>query len=285
MNPRISIVMPSFNQARFLEEALESVLGQVAAGDEVFVYDGGSTDGSKEIIEAHRGRISYWRSRTDSGQASVIAEGFERATGEILAWLNSDDVLLPGALEAVRRSFVQDSSREVVTGWDVVIDARSTITAVRRPGAQTLAAALWGVTHVSQPTCFFQKAVYMKAGGINCSLGGVLDTELWYRMLRVAPSWGLIPRVLAAYRVHPAAKGSSWLEGYAREHALLAQMYPEFNGNRAKHAVGLWVYRAKEALRGRYLRDRWLTEKYRGLRLAEAVSAGLNSSEISQGRC
>src|SRR5918912_1452809 len=99
--PRISVVVPSLNQARFLGEALDSVLSQGYPGLELIVMDGGSTDDSLEVIRAHEGRIAYWQSRPDGGQSAAINRGVERATGEIVCWLNSDDLLCEGALRHV----------------------------------------------------------------------------------------------------------------------------------------------------------------------------------------
>jgi glycosyltransferase involved in cell wall biosynthesis len=251
--PRVSVVTPSFNQGHFLEETLRSVLAQRADIHEYFVLDGGSTDGSRELIEANAGHLDFWSSERDGGQAEAIDRGFRMATGDVLYWLNSDDVLLPGAIGRVKANFAAGAS--VVTGWDYLIDASSRIMKVRRPPRQTLAAALWGVTHISQATCFFRRDVYLEAGGLDTRLGCVLDTELWLRMLQVAPSWDLVGAFQAAFRVHPAQKGNSWLEAYAREHADLELRYPEYFQRSTKHMLGLWSYRAKELARGRYLRD------------------------------
>src|SRR5438093_1566683 len=98
---RISLVTPSYNQAAFLTQCIDSVVGQRYPDLEYLVLDGGSTDGSAEILRKRAAELSYWRSSPDQGQAAAIREGFERATGEILGWLNSDDFLEPGALQAV----------------------------------------------------------------------------------------------------------------------------------------------------------------------------------------
>ena len=101
--PRITVVTPSFNQAPFLEQTILSVLGQCYPNLEYIVMDGGSTDGSREIIERYAPQLAYWQSQPDGGQAAAINAGFARATGEILCWLNSDDYFLPGALHRIAR--------------------------------------------------------------------------------------------------------------------------------------------------------------------------------------
>ena len=102
--PRISIVTPSFEQARYLEGAIESVFGQNYPDLEYLILDGGSQDGSRDIIERYMARLAFWRSVKDAGQAAAINAGFRRTTGDILGWLNSDDLYMPDALAAVART-------------------------------------------------------------------------------------------------------------------------------------------------------------------------------------
>src|SRR5690349_7302447 len=106
--PLVSVVVPSFNQAEFLGEALESVLAQTYPRLEVLVVDGGSTDGSPDVIRAFEDRLAWWVSEPDRGQADALNKGFARASGELLTWLSSDDTLLPGAVERLAESFEGD---------------------------------------------------------------------------------------------------------------------------------------------------------------------------------
>src|SRR3954464_10650369 len=101
MPPPLSIIPPSYNQAQFLDQTLRSVISQREQVHEYFVYDGGSTDGSRELIEKYSPQIDHWVSEKDAGQPDVLARGFARATGDYLAWVNSDDVYMPGALKRV----------------------------------------------------------------------------------------------------------------------------------------------------------------------------------------
>src|SRR5574337_352791 len=168
--PRVSVVTPSFNQRQFLGETINSVLAQRSEIHEYFVLDGGSTDGSKELIGQHANQIDFWTSERDGGQAEAIDRGFRMATGDIVYWLNSDDVLLPGAIAKVRAAFAAAPDVDVVTGWDYLIDAESRVLRARRAPRQTLAAARWGVVHVSQPTCFMRRAAYLEVGGVDGTL-------------------------------------------------------------------------------------------------------------------
>src|SRR5437762_483466 len=120
--PRITIVTPSFNQAQFLEETIRSVLLQGYPNLEYIVMDGGSTDGSAEILEKYSPWIDHWVSEKDNGQADAIYRGFERATGEIIGWVNSDDLLLPGALAAHAEYFLRHHQAQLVMGGCLWID-------------------------------------------------------------------------------------------------------------------------------------------------------------------
>jgi GT2 family glycosyltransferase len=269
MKPRISIITPSYNQAQFLEETIESVLAQRPDLWEYIVLDGGSTDGSRVIIERFGPQLTRWRSERDGGQSEAIDSGIRMATGDVVGWLNSDDVLLPGSLRAVQEAFAQDPDLQVVVGGLAFVDASSRIIRVVRPPRQTLAAALWGITHVPQPACFFRKSLYETVGGIDRGLHVVLDTELWYRMLRVAPHWGHVDRVLAAFRIHPSSKGQSWNAAYAQENALLRRRYPEFSDRSIWTRLGRLAYIAGRAASLSYARDYLLSARVRGQRLTD----------------
>jgi glycosyltransferase involved in cell wall biosynthesis len=115
--PTISVVTPSYNQAAYLEATLRSVIAQRRDVDEYFVLDGGSSDGSAAIIDRHAAAIDHWHSQPDGGQAAAIADGFARATGDILFWINSDDLVAPAAVARVRRAFAEHPEWDVLTGY------------------------------------------------------------------------------------------------------------------------------------------------------------------------
>src|SRR5204863_9724629 len=147
----------SFNQAAFLEETLRSVIAQKQFVHEYFVVDGGSTDGSVELIRRHADQIDFWLSEKDAGQADAIQKGFSRATGDYLFWLNSDDVLLPGALEKVHAALDAHPQWDALTGYHVRMDAGSRILSCHRTPAEGPVRAKWGIHHVIQQTCFFRR--------------------------------------------------------------------------------------------------------------------------------
>ena len=280
MPVRITVVTPSFNQAAFLEETLRSVISQRRFVHEYFVIDGGSTDGSVELIRKHAGEINYWVSEKDSGQSEAIAKGFARATGDVLAWINSDDVFLPGTFEKVLAAFEEHPEWDALTGYHVRMDAESRIISMHRLPREDPAAARWGMHHVIQQTCFFKRAAYDKVGGLDLSQHCVMDTDLWCRMFDAGMKWGHIPQYLGGFRSHATAKGvaSKWVAAYAQEMQLMREKFPQYCADNLKHRLGLMVYRATQILSGRYGRAVWETWKYRGKKLDEVFPAAGTTS-------
>jgi glycosyltransferase involved in cell wall biosynthesis len=213
----LSVVTPSYNQAQYLRATLESVLGQDHEAVEYIVVDGGSTDGSVDIIRAYGSRLSYWVSEPDKGQADAIAKGFGRATGDILCWLNSDDVLLPGALRLVAGVFVRRPEVEAISAGAYFVDSEGR--PVRRGfGTQTLGVAAtynyfryYGQDGVFQPATFWRRSAYEAVGGINRSLQFAMDLDLFARLAMRRPFYRM-PRMVACCRMHPETK-SARLQG------------------------------------------------------------------------
>ena len=248
--PTVSIVMPSFNQALFLEEAITSILDQRDQIHEFIVLDGGSTDGSVEIIEKYASEIDHWQSKPDGGQSNAIADGFSRVTGDVINWINSDDAILPGAIYAIRERFAADQDLGLVEGNTVVIDAESNILRCdRRAGP-----GKWWVHHgylrSHQPSTFFKRALFERVGGIDRSLQCVMDTDLWYRMIPTTRCVR-IKRYIGVHRIHEDAKGESWDDVYRAERELLDERYPHDRKRLIKHQIGRIAYYATQALSGR----------------------------------
>ena len=203
--PLVSIVTPSFNQASFLEETILSVLEQDYPHIEYLIVDGGSQDGSPEIIRRYADRLAWWVSEPDQGQTDAINKGFARAKGEILAWLNSDDAYLPHAVaEAVE--FLQ-SHPEVgmVYGDANLVDENGAILG-RFPARQTDYRRLRrGYVHIPQQASFFRASLWQKVGPLDPTFYFAMDYDLWVRISRVA-ALHYHPRTWANFRLHPGGK-------------------------------------------------------------------------------
>ena len=203
--PLVSIVTPSFNQAEFLEAAIQSVLSQDYPRIQYIVVDGGSTDGSVEILRRYEERLDGWVSEDDAGQTDAINKGFTQSTGEILAYLNSDDVYRPGAVEQAVQFLKQNPRIGMVYGDADYIDADGKIIG-KFPAAQTDYRRLrQGYVHIPQQSAFFRADLWLQVGPLDPSFQFAMDYDLWVRIASIA-TIAYIPRTWAEFRLHGDAK-------------------------------------------------------------------------------
>lgn len=218
---RVSIVTPVFNGMPWLPEAVTSVAGQrAAAGFEIehLILDAGSTDGSREWLDAHRDLGFTTVFEPDDGQTDALAKGFDRATGDILGWLNADDALEDGAVATVVRAFDREPGAVIVSGRCRQIDADGTeIGMIEPPPAASYRDLLHHPTNIAQPATFFRAEVYRAVGGVNRKYELAMDVDLWFRLARHGSVVLLRDKPLARFRLHPAAKSVKNLEGAVRE--------------------------------------------------------------------
>lgn len=211
---RISIVTPSFNMAAYLEETIVSVIGNLGPGDEYFVIDGGSTDGSLDIIRKYEDRITGWVSETDRGYADAIGKGFARASGDMLGWINAGDLYLSGALDAARSAI---GSRDMIFGDDFHIDEQSKVLSFSYGRVANLRGAmLFGGWSPLQDACFWRRDFYEKIGGIDRSLAHAADYELFLRMALAGRS-EYVPLAFSAFRRHHGQKSVAGAAAYLIE--------------------------------------------------------------------
>jgi len=224
--PRVSIVTPSYNQGQFIEETIRSVLLQSYPNLEYIVMDGGSTDGSVQIIRKYEPWLSYLHIGPDDGQSAALSEGFRQATGEILAWLNSDDYFMLGALTRV--AFFLSAHPKVIFGSGDVnrVDAGGNlihrIYAVRPNRYLT---ANLGIHYWPQQGCFWRRWAYEQVGGVDPSLRFCMVRDLFIRITGTGPSRRIPGPPLAIFRVHEQAKSSTILDVAEEESAILIKKY------------------------------------------------------------
>ncbi len=206
--PLVSIVTPSFQQARFLRETIESVAAQGRSDIEHIVIDGGSTDGSVEILASYGDRLR-WVSEPDQGQADALNKGFRMARGRILAWINSDDILLPGAVDAAVEAFQSDPHLGLVHGHGYSIDSVGNhIQAFSYIEPFNLQRLLYFGDTVLQQSAFFSREALDAVGGLDAGLRWTLDWDLFIRIGMRFPVRTL-PVEMGAIRIHPDAKTST----------------------------------------------------------------------------
>ncbi len=206
--PTVSIVTPSFNQAQFLERTIQSVLTQTYPRIDYVIQDGHSTDGTARILQCYAHGLTHVESLRDTGQASAINRGFRQTTGDIMAWLNADDLLLPGTIPYVVNFFVNHPDVDAVYGHRICIDEHD-----REIGRWLLPphadAVLPWANYIPQETLFWRRELWENVGGaLDESYQFALDWELLLRFQRAGARFVRLPRFLGAFRVHSAQKTS-----------------------------------------------------------------------------
>lgn len=218
--PRISVVTPSLNQGAFLERTILSVLNQDYPNLEYIVMDGGSRDGSLEIIKSYERRISFWNSEKDAGQSDGINKGFLRCTGDILAWLNSDDTYLPGTLKKVAAFFVAHPMVDVLYGDAHIVDEKNSVVRDLKEVRFSKAALRSWQLNLVQPSTFWRREVFFAAGMLRPKFHYAMDVDLWFRFLNVGAAFAHIPEFLSNFRLHAASKSVSQGRAFAPEFEL-----------------------------------------------------------------
>ncbi|MDQ3100509.1 MAG: glycosyltransferase [Bacteroidota bacterium] len=218
--PRITLITPSFQQAEYLEECLRSVHDQGYPDLDHVVVDGGSTDGSAEVIKACADKLSWWCSENDQGQSDALNKGLKIATGEVFGWINSDDLLLPGSLDRIGRAFAEDHALVIYEGERIIINADgSRIAAKANDPSDHI--SLFTKPCINQQSTFYRMSAVRKAGGVDPALHHVMDLELWWRVLFIHGAAHLrIDRApTAEFRLHEASKTGKGLEPFIAEQA------------------------------------------------------------------
>jgi glycosyltransferase involved in cell wall biosynthesis len=253
---RVTVVTPCFNMRPYLERTIESTLAALAPHDEYFIIDGGSTDGSIDVIKRYADRITGWVSERDRGYADALAKGFARATGDVLCWINASDLLLRGSLSMARQILGQGTA-DLIFGDDFYIDEQDRVIFYSRGYVQDLRASmLYGGWTPLQDACFWRRDLYQRAGGIDANLHHAADYDLFLRMAGLGRAQ-YVPCAFSAFRRHEGQKSIASSRAYqaerrqARDRELARErtsVVPEL-GARMWHAVALrWRIRVLQRM-------------------------------------
>jgi glycosyltransferase involved in cell wall biosynthesis len=199
--PTFTVVTPNYNMSEYLAATIESVLRNLGPGDEYFIIDGGSLDGSIEVIRSYEASLTGWLSERDAGYADAVAKGFSRAGGRYLCWVNSGDILLEGALEKARTAF-QQTRADLIFGDDLLIDEDGKVIQVTNGHAADLKKMmLYAGWTPLQESCFWTRTLYESIGGIDPKVKYAADYDFFLRM-SLAGRCSYQPAIFGAFRRH-----------------------------------------------------------------------------------
>lgn len=244
--PRATIVVPSFNQGRFIETCLRSLVAQRGAGLEILVYDNQSNDGTQQILRAYAGSLDRVVVERDRGQSAAINRGFREARGEVLGWLNADDMLMPGAVERALAVLAGGGAVDVAYGNCALLDAQGQFTGYFHFARPFDSRELRNLNDfMAQPSTFFRRSLFERVGPLDASLNYAMDWDLWCRFDRAGARFEYVPEVWSGARVHSDAKTTRggfrrWLEVTRvnwRHRTLPVPMVPILY---AAHRVNRW---------------------------------------------
>ena len=248
--PRISIVTPSFNQAPYLEETIQSILGQKYPNLEYIIVDGGSTDGSVDIIKRHAAQLAWWVSEPDAGQYDAINKGFARSTGEILGWLNADDKYLPWTFQVLAQIFSSVPQVEWISSLYPMLLDESGVAFQCTPARGFSREAFWrgeflpecgwyAVGWIQQESTFWRRSLWERSGSrLNTEFQLAGDFELWARFFKDADLLG-VPSPLGAFRFREGQRSQTQFKTYLEE----AQSAFKRHGGRPPKPLESWALR------------------------------------------
>ncbi|HEY5587484.1 MAG TPA: glycosyltransferase family 2 protein [Candidatus Paceibacterota bacterium] len=266
--PKISIITPSFNQGKYIEETILSVINQDYLNIEYLVIDGGSTDNTVDIIKKYENNITYWVSEKDSGQSEAINKGFKKATGDIVCWINSDDILMPDALKTVSEYFVMNQDIDFLNGYTLRIDKSSKILFNHFILQPKKWYAKHGVYYVSQQAMFWRTKVFDEIGYLDETFHARMDQEFLVRLLLNNYKIGFVNSILGAIRIHEDTKTSQNSDIWENDKNELIKRYGDkFKFEYSK--IFSCIYGLEKLIKGLYLRQFLFKRKWKGKDMKE----------------
>lgn len=263
MNPKISIITPSFNQGQFIEETILSILNQDYSNIEYIIIDGGSNDNTVDIIKKYSERITYWVSEKDSGQSEAINKGFMKATGDIVCWINSDDILMPGAVKKVMQYFSEHPDIKFINGYVLLIDKNSNILFNYFILKQKNWYAKHGIFYVSQQAMFWKRSLFNSIGYLKEDFHAMMDREFLIRVLKNKIKVGQIKKTLSGFRRHEASKTYINSEIWDKDSTEIIKIYGNGYGRKPLFLYKT-VYGMEKLIKLLYLKQLIFALKWKG---------------------
>lgn len=264
--PRITIITPSFNQAKYLEQTILSIINQDYPLCEYIIVDGGSTDGSVDIIRKYSSKLAYWVSEADRGQSHAIAKGIQKSTGEWINWINSDDALLPGALKRVAEASQENSLCDIIIGTGIIGDKCGQFLNASIPTSPRMWSAKNSIlSPFCQQATFWTREAYESVGGLNEDLFFRMDIDLLERMLLAGAKAVTIPNHLSFFRSYEETKSGQNQDIRQEE---FDDKLKQNGVSKLQRALALNIYRMYRLFSGNYIRNRVSRFALRGQRLS-----------------
>lgn len=244
--PRISVVTPSYNQVRYIEETILSVLRQGYPNLEYIIIDGGSTDGTVDVIRKYEARLTYWVSERDSGQSEALNKGFSVATGRWLAWLNSDDVYLPGTLFKVSECIRNNPSVDWIVGSTLLYDEATDTINIFYPSGDSsnwvdFVCTKWSGIALPQPSSFWSRNSWLSVGPLNESLHFTMDHDLWGRMAYKGYRPYCLEDHLSLFRIHSESKTGRGMSSFYEEEIDVVSRWMQSSAGSNKNRLMLYL--------------------------------------------
>lgn len=260
--PKITIVTPSYNQGPFIERTIQSVLGQQYPNLEYIVCDGGSTDETVTILKKYADHLSWWCSEPDHGQTDAINKGMRRATGDIVGWLNSDDMLLPGALHTVARFYLQHPDTDFANGMTVEIDKDDRILNF----THTVMSRFFfrkGSYNISQLGMFWRRDIFQQIGYLDESFHACMDVEWLIRVYEADLRVRRINANLGAIRIYEGTKTAMQGDAWRRDGEEIRRRY---HGQYARNRSSVYykLFQLYKFLDGCFFRNALMKRRYKG---------------------
>ncbi len=255
--PLISVITPSYNQAQYIRQTIESVVRQDYDDIQYIIIDGDSTDGSVDIIKEYASFLDYWVSEPDTGQSDAINKGLAKAKGDLVTWINSDDLLLPGALQSVANAWLKNPTASLISGNCIRIGPQNEYLICHVVPRQMQWFSKRGLIYIDQPGTFWRRDLFKTDKLLDTTLHTAMDHDLWYRISLQYKNAFRVNRCLAAFRLHESSKTANIQELFIKETGRLREKY---SGGRKEISFStLWCYRLLKIFNGNYFRQYWLS--------------------------
>lgn len=268
--PLFSIVIVNFNTEKYLEKAILSILNQSCKDYEIIMVDGGSQDGSIDIIQRYANHFSWWISEPDTGQSDAFNKGFLHAKGEYYVWLNADDLMLPRTLELVKESIIRNPDKKWFALNTLYIDKDNTVWRAYKTPPYRYRVLKNGHIEMGGPSSFYHKSLFEECGPFNINYHYLMDIDLWLKFINAGYSLKRINNFGWAFRDHEGSKTSSSLRGKPSEKFLKEKELVHKENNNTPKIIYLLFQKLCRFFYS-YPRAWYYTKKYSGKTIDEII--------------